>query len=173
VDRKLLAAAKLVIKKGVYLGNKGFDPITQTNYTFPYKLKVIIGAAGVSGTTFVDNAEYRKQVFKTYNAQVQLMCMCPCQHLATCRCSVGSFHSRTLLSVRLAMSRTVSVIHSVFSQRVIGVDRACHRGACHSTEGAAAPGRHQALYIVFPLCRAHVFVQQLPSSVHLRLLRHF
>ena len=86
MDAKLLAAAKKAIAKGIHLKSRGFDPITSANFSLPYAVKVTIGAAGVSGTTFVDNAEFREQVFQTHNAQVRGQRHNACTHCrAACK----------------------------------------------------------------------------------------
>jgi adenosylhomocysteine nucleosidase len=69
VDQSLLDAARQTIGR-VTLQDTGIDPTTGQPVTLNPKPQIKIGTAGVSASTFVDNAEYRADVQRIFNADI-------------------------------------------------------------------------------------------------------
>jgi len=70
VDTPLWEAAKKTYASKVQLSNKGLDPLTGQNFTLPYTPKFVLSWAGLASSTFVDNGEYRAQLYDTFKADV-------------------------------------------------------------------------------------------------------
>lgn len=70
VDTHLLNAAEAAISAGITLTNTGVNPLTGQNFSLPYTPDVTIGPAGITSSTFVDNAEIRNDYFEVFHADV-------------------------------------------------------------------------------------------------------
>ena len=82
VDQSLLDAARQTIGR-VQLQDTGIDPISGQPVTLNPKPQIKIGTAGVSASTFVDNAEYRADVQRVFNADILDMETAAFAHVAT------------------------------------------------------------------------------------------
>ena len=77
VDEKMLASAYKIQEKVNLLSEAG-------DAKLDYKPKLVVGGNGVSGQTFVDNAEYRDYVFNTFEADCLDMETTAVAHVAYC-----------------------------------------------------------------------------------------
>ncbi|KXS09602.1 purine and uridine phosphorylase [Gonapodya prolifera JEL478] len=68
VDEYLLNATERALPKLPNLTATGFDPINQKNFTLPDVPHAQIGEAGLSASTFLDNADLRAQLFGYFKA---------------------------------------------------------------------------------------------------------
>ena len=74
VDPELLTVAKKI---------QAIELLSQTdNVQLSHKPKLVVGGTGVSGMTFVDNAEYRTWAFNTFNAECLDMESAAVAHIA-------------------------------------------------------------------------------------------